>query len=340
MRKIVVFCLCTSLPLYGFSLSDLDSSLFYLQKAKLLKEARRVLEADKNFKKAIEFDTTLIEIRIEYGNFLMSERKYFKAFDEFKRVLYVNADHAVALQRMTEVTFMLRRWTDVIHYGNILAKNNKGERVNFMLGKAYYEEEDYGKSKKRLLQAIKEDPSSLESVTLLSKVYIELSDYKQAIELYNLALHKDANNFELIYQLGLLYYTINNEREAVKYFELAAEKGYKTDLDYKENLGLAYLGLDLQKGVDLLNKVLEKKPDNPEIMFQIAQAHFKSRNYQTAADTFYKVYMNDPTNTEALYMTGIAYNKKGDKNAGNLMCERAIKLDPKLAELKRLAHTF
>jgi Flp pilus assembly protein TadD len=209
-----------------------------------------------------------------------------------------------------------------------------------MLGKAYYEEEDYGESERYLALAVKDEPASLEVVKLLSEVYIELSDYKQAINLYNQATALDQNNAGLVYQLGLLHYTLNNEKEAVKYFELAAEKGYKTDLDFKENLGMAYLGFNVEKGIEVLNQVLEKKPGNPEILLQIAQAHFKSRNFQLAADTFYKVYQNDPTNSKALYMTGIAYNKKGDRNLGNSLCEKAIQLDPKLAELKRLSYSF
>lgn len=298
------------------------------------------MQADKNFKKAIEFDTTNIDARIEYANLLIDERKYVYAVDQFKKVLQNNARHTVALQKITEVSFLLRRWSDVVSYGKMLATSGKGGRMNFMLGKAYYEEEDYGESEKFLALAVKDEPASLEVVKLLSEVYIELSDYKQAINLYNQATALDQNNAGLVYQLGLLHYTLNNEKEAVKYFELAAEKGYKTDLDFKENLGMAYLGFNVEKGIEVLNQVLEKKPGNPEILLQIAQAHFKSRNFQLAADTFYKVYQNDPTNSKALYMTGIAYNKKGDRNLGNSLCEKAIQLDPKLAELKRLSYSF
>ncbi len=86
--------------------------------------------------------------------------------------------------------------------------------------------------------------------------------------------------------------------------------------------------------------VMEKKPNDSEIMLQIAQAHYKAKNYKTAADTYYKVYQTDPTNNRALYMTGIAYQKKGDKVLGNSLCDQAIKLDPKLAELKTLKYSF
>ena len=73
---------------------------------------------------------------------------------------------------------------------------------------------------------------------------------------------------------------------------------------------------------------------------QIAQANYKAHNFQTAAEDFYKIYMHDPTNSSALYMTGIAYQKKGDKTLGTSFCEKAIKMDPTLGELKNLKYAF
>jgi len=191
-----------------------------------------------------------------------------------------------------------------------------------------------------VIQAVVENPKKLEAVTLLGKVLIEMSNYKQAIAVYNKTLELDPNNNQLIYELGLLYYTMNDEKTAVKYFELAADKGYKTDLDYYENLGLAYLDNNLSKGVETLNKVLESKPNNTEILFQIAQAYYKVEKFQDAANTYYKVYENDPTNSRALYMTGVAFQKKGDKNKGIQMCEQAIQMDPNLAQLKSQKFSF
>lgn len=341
MKKALFFVLYAGFPLLAFcSLSNPDSAAFYLKIAIQQKGIKKVFEADKNFRKAIEFNPGDNNLRIEYANFLIEQRKYFVAFEQFSKILQADSHHQQALQKITTTSFLLNKWTDVISYGTKLLNDNPSEKVKYMLGKAYYEEEDYGLSQKYLKSALTDSASDLEAIILLGKVYIELSNYKEALNLYNAALNKDVNNNKLIYEVGLLYYTINQEREAVKYFELAAEKGYKIDLDYKENLGMAYLAFDLNKGVEILNMVLEKKPNDSEIMLQIAQAHYKAKNFQTAADTFYKVYQNDPTNNRALYMTGIAYQRKGDKALGASLCDKAIKLDPTLAELKTLRYSF
>ena len=318
----------------------MDSAAFYLTKAQQFSKISKFTDADKSFRKAIGFDNTNKILNIEYGNYLLAQRKYFLAIEQYGSVLEGDINNPVALQKLAEVSFLLRRWNDVVMYGKKLVQTEHKGTLKYMLGKSYYELENYGQSKVLLIDAVNENPAQVEAVTLLGKVLIELNDYKQAIAIYNKTLQLDPNNKQLIYELGLLYFTINNEPEAIRYFELAAEKGYKTDLGYFENLGLAYLGTNIEKGVEILNKVLENKPGNSDILFQVAQAYFKVEKFQQAADTYYKVYENDPSNGRALFMTGVAYQKKGDKNKGIAFCEQAIRMDPELAQMKTAKSIF
>ncbi len=121
---------------------------------------------------------------------------------------------------------------------------------------------------------------------------------------------------------------------------MQSPRATKPILDFYENLGLAYLDINLDKGVEILNKVLENKPGNADILFQIAQSYYKVDKYQEAAGTFYTIYQNDPSNVRALYMTGVAFQKKGDKNKGIELCEQAIRMDPNLAQLKSQKFAF
>lgn len=314
--------------------SNADSAAFYLNKAEQFAKTLKAIDADKSFQKAVQFNPNDVAIRISYGTFLMDQRKFFACIEQFGKVLEKDINHELALQKMTDVSFALRRWNDVIIYGNKLLEKGNGMNIKYMLGKAFFETENYGRAKKFLAESLADDPKQLAAVTLFGKVLIELNDYKQAIAIYNKTLLLDPNNKQLIYELGLLYYSMSNYREAARYFELAAEKGYKTDLGYFENLGLACLSFDVKKGVDILNKVLENKPGDADILFQIGQAYFKAEQFGDAAFTYQKVYENDPSNSRALFMTGVSFQKNGDRNKGVALCEKAIKLDPTLAQFK------
>jgi tetratricopeptide (TPR) repeat protein len=339
MMKIIITTFLVGASLTGSCFNN-DSVVYYVKKAVELNQARKVWEADKSFQKAVSFDPANVDTRLQYGNYLIEQRKFFPAVEQFAKALEVNINNPVALQKMTEVSFELRRWNDAVMYGKKLTQNGNSKDLKYMLGKSYYELENYGQAQSYLNQSLVENQRDLKTVTLLGKVLIELSNYKEAIAVYNKTLDLDPDNSALVYELGLLHYTMNDEKMAVKYFEQAADKGYKTDLDYYENLGLAYLGSNLDKGVETLNKVLESKPGSPEILFQIAQAYYKVEKFQDAANTYYKVYQNDPANSRALYMTGLAFQKKGDKSKGVELCEKAIQMDPNLAQLKSQKFAF
>lgn len=333
------FLLTAGFAVQGFS-NGADSANFYVKKAVEFSKTRKLLDADRSFQKAISFNPADNQTRIEYGTYLLEQRKYTFAIEQFAKVLESNINHAVALQKMTEVSFQLHRWNDVVMYGTKLMQNGGMKDIKYMVGKSHYELENYGQAQKLLGESLVENPKKIEAVTLLGKVLIEMSNYKQAIAVYNQALQIDPENNQLTYELGLLYYTMNDEKSAVKYFELAAAKGYKTDLDYYENLGLAYLDIDFAKGKAALDIVLEKKPGNSDILFQIAQSYYKAEKYQDAADSYYAVYKNDQNNSRALYMAGVSYQKKGDKNKGVAICEEAIRMDPNLAQLKSQKFMF
>lgn len=342
MTKILIAAFSALISLSSFAHNNIskDSASFYLKKALDLKTARKIWDADKSFQKAIQFDPTDENLRIEYGNYLADQRKFVPAIEQYGKVLEKNVNSKLALQKLADVSFLLRRWSDVIMYGNKLGTNSGVAKMNYMLGKSYYEIENYGQAQKFLTLEVDANPTSVDAVSLLGKVYIELSNYRHAIAIYNKALNLDPNNNQMIYELGLLYYTMNNEKEAVKYFELAVEKGYKKDLDVLENIGLAYLGFDLEKGVATLDKVLAMKPGNSDILFQVAQAYYKAEKFEKAALSYKSIYDADPANVRALYMSGLAYIKKGDKNKGANICDLAIRLDPSLAQLKTTKSIF
>ncbi|MBX2931387.1 MAG: tetratricopeptide repeat protein [Chitinophagaceae bacterium] len=332
---IIISCISITNATTSNSFNNSDSTKYYLTKAKESKEARRVWEAEKYFKKALEFDNENEEVRIEFASYYEDQRKYALATQQYRFIIQKNPTHRLALPKYISLSFLQRRWTEVIQHGELAIANKiPVENINFMLGKSYYEEEDYGKARKYLTTQFSLTPKHKETVIALGRVYIEMSMYNDAIDMYKIAIVANPDDFELMYEIGLLYSVQDNNREAVKYFELAAQKGIKQDIAFLQNLGMAYLAFDIKKGVEVLNKVLEKKPGDVEILTQIAQAYYKAEQYGIAHDMFFQIFENDTKNTRALYMAGVALIKKGDKKRGSQLCDRAIAMDPQLAKLR------
>ncbi len=335
MKKMYITLLAAGIGFSCFANDNADSSSFYLQRAKEQKEARKIWEAEKSFQKAVALNPENEQARLEFASYYCEQRKYSLASQQYNALLQKNPNHPIVLPKMVDINFLLRNWKEVINLGDRATKANiKIDKLNYMVGKSHYEEENYGLAKKHLLLQMAEDPSHKETITLLGKVYIELSNYTEAIAIYLKCLETSPNNADLMYELALLYSAQKRDRDAAKYFEMAAANGIKQDIAFLENMALSYLEFDLAKGVEVMNKVLEKKPNDPEILTQIAQAYYRKENYAVAFDYFYKVYLNDNRNAKALYMSGVSMIRKGDKTKGAYICDQAIAIDPSLAQLK------
>lgn len=99
-------------------------------------------------------------------------------------------------------------------------KNNKNSKIMFMLGKIYYECEDFEKSQKIF--------SDLEKTTPTGEVYNYLGQFKLSENRYNLAIdyfskaqESDELNAEYAYNLGSAYFLNGWFDETLKYFNKA-----------------------------------------------------------------------------------------------------------------------
>jgi tetratricopeptide (TPR) repeat protein len=207
--------------------------------------------------------------------------------------------------------------------------------TSLQLARKQYQEENYAEVIKLLDKAAVEEPTNAQVPYLMGRAYVDMSNYKKAVTFLEKAIAMDSTKGNWMYECALVYQSVPDYKKSLKLMLLAGDKGYKKTNDYLENLGNTYIKLgDNAKGAEVLSEVLKKKPDDPELIFQIAQANYKAGKYQEAIDMWDRAFTIDSTNAEALYMIGLAYQKKGDKDKGQQICDRAILMDPSL-KLKR-----
>ena len=70
------------------------------------------------------------------------------------------------------------------------------------------------------------------------------------------------------------------------------------------------------------------------MLYNIADAYYQTGKYQEAIDYWDKILQADKQNASALYMIGLSYQKKGEKEKGEQLCEKAMQMDPSLKKLK------
>lgn len=313
-----------------------DSATFYLQKGLQEKQTGRRMEALKNFEKAFQYDQNNKAIVGELAASYLDLRKYSQAKDTYLKLEALGDQSPHTYKQIMDLSYNLKQNEDVIAYANKLKKADPTEKVNFYVGKIHYQDENYGEAIKYLEAAGKEDKSNAEAPYLIARSYADMQNYKQAIPYFLKAIELDTSKNSWIYELALIYYAIHDDKNALKYMLLAGEKGFKRSNEYLENLGIAYLNLgQLDQGVGIMNEILKKRPSDMNILNLVAEAYYYKGKYQDAIDYWDKILTYDKENASALYMIGMSYQKKGEKEKGQFLCDKAIEMDPTLSALKQ-----
>jgi tetratricopeptide (TPR) repeat protein len=327
---------CIFVAGYSTAISQTDSGLVYFHKGIEEKNARRFREAEKHFIKSTQFNNSDPRTLIELASVLNSQNRYAEARERLLLADKLKPNDTAVVAQLATLSFNLRKWDDAIRYAN-LSKQLKGTApVSYIIGRSYYEQENYGEAIKHLNEAAKEQPDRADVPYIVARAYLDMSNYKESAKQFEKAIALDSSKANWIYECGLVYYAIPDYPKSLKFIELAGAKGYARSNDYLQNLGSAYLNTNQhEKGIEVLKQVLEKKPSDQELLYQVAQAYYKAKKYQEAIDHWDRVLGIDKTNARVLYMIGLSYQKKGEKQKGMQLCDKAIEMDPSLNSLRQ-----
>lgn len=317
----------------------IDSADFFLQKGLAEKQNGRRLESLKQFEKAVRYDSSSKSIITELASAYHDLRKYNNALLMYKKLVSMGEESPVLYKQIVQLCFQMKQHEEVVMYAKKLKQLDPNEKVSFYIGKANYETENYGEAIKNLNEAAKEDPANAEVPYMIARSYADMMNYKLAVPFFKKAIELDPQKNYWIYELGLICYAMHDDKNALKYILEAADKGLKKDNDYLENLAIAYLNVgQLDSGVAMLNEILKKRPSDLNILNMVAEAFYYKAKYDEAMDYWDRVLEYDKENATALYMIGMCYQKKGGRentDKGIALCDKAIELDPSLANLKQ-----
>lgn len=310
-----------------------DSSFYYFQQGVQEKTAKRYLVATNHFERAIQLNPVYSPAYIENGYVNMEMRRIDVAKENFIKAYELDNENSSAIRELMELYFNYKQYKKAIDFANRCRSCENAERI---IALSYYKMEDYAKAEKILLSIIEKDPANAEMTYTAARNYLEMELEAKAIPYYEKAVQLDDTKSSWFFELGLLYYNNTNFKKAVEYFNKAAEKGFNQSNDFIENLGFAYLYTgEFEKGEKLLLDISARKPGDKDLLRDIAQAYYDSKLYDKSLEFCQKLLEMDMKDGKALYQAGLCFQKKGQKQRGQQMCDRAIELDPSLGKLRQ-----
>ncbi|MEO8820428.1 MAG: tetratricopeptide repeat protein [Ginsengibacter sp.] len=332
MKNFIIFIAACLTHQFSFS-QNTDSATFYYNKGIKENAARLYAIAAKDFAKAIDFNPNFTEAYIGSGEANLSMRVITKAQESFNKAYELDPKNMSVISQLTTLSFNNHQFQKAIDFAQKCSSCDNASRI---LGMSYYNMEDYGKAEKYLKDALAKNDKDAEAAYTLGRVYLELENEKNAISQYQKAVELDPTRNQWLYELGLIYYNQNDFKNSLKYFDLAGNQGYYKSNDYYENYGFAQLySGDTDNGIKTLNIVMERKPNNKELLNNMAHAMYDTKNYKEALDYFTKILNLDPKDATTLYMAGMTFQKLGQKEKGQKICDHAIEMDPSLSKYRQ-----
>ena len=330
--KFLVFTL-PAIFVASFSFcQNTDSAQFYFNKGTEANAAKLYAVASNNFDKAIHFNSNFTQAYIESGKVNLSMRVMGKAFESFSKAYDLDPKNNEVINELAVLSFNNHQYQKAIEFAQKCTSCNNSSRI---LGMSYYQLEDFGKAEKYLKVALLQKEQDADAAYTLGRIYLELDNFQNAIVYFQKAVELQKSN-QWMYELGLIYYNQNDYKNALKYFESAANNGYNKSNDFYENYGFAqlYTG-DTENGMKTLNIVLEHKPNNRELLTNIAYAMYDTKKYNEALQYFSKELEINPKDAVVLYMSGMTFQKLGEKEKGQKLCDSAISMDPSLKRYRQ-----
>ncbi|HRN78982.1 MAG TPA: tetratricopeptide repeat protein [Ferruginibacter sp.] len=321
-----------AIPLKGLS-NNSDSASFYFQKGIAEKEAKRFLPASSAFDKAVTFDPNMVSAYLENAQVSMEMRRIHQAMELFKKVHQLDPQNTMAISALMELNYNYRNYREAIRFAELCKGCEKSDKI---IGMSLYQLEEYPAAEKKLQEASRKYEQDAEIFYTLGKNYLDMEEYAKAIPYYEKAVIIDPTKGRWMYELGLICYNQSKYQEAVAAFDKAAVAGYTQSNDFKENLGFAaiYAGYD-ERGEALLLELQSKKPGNTEITRSLAEIYYQQRKYDKSLKMCQLLMEKNPDDSKALYQAGLNFIKKGEKDRGQQMCDKAIEEDPSLASLRK-----
>jgi tetratricopeptide (TPR) repeat protein len=332
MKDLISAAALCFISIVSFSQSQ-DSAKFYFQKGREETNGKLFAMAAKDFDKAILFNPNYTEAYIANGKVNLEMSRVGPAEVNYTKAYQLDPQNKEVINELSSLYFNNRQFQKAIEMAQ---KCDQCKNTNRILGMSNYYAEDYAKAEKYLTLTLAKNDNDAEAHYTLGLTYLELENGKMAIGEYQKAIALEPNKNLWLYELGLIWYNQNDFKSALKYFDMAANKGYNKTNDYYENYGFAqiYSG-DSENGIKTLRIVMQRKPNNTELLNNIAHAMYDTKRYNEALDYFKKLLDLNSKDAPSLYMAGLTLQKLGQKEKGQKICDNAIAMDPSLTRYRQ-----
>ncbi len=204
----------------------------------------------------------------------------------------------------------------------------KNHVINLILGLSLAQNSDHQGALPYLKIAVDLSPNDLNSTLAYSFSLNQSKKEDEALIYLERALRIDPKNTQALGMMGLIYdgKELYNKSDSIYAIAVAVDS---TDILILNNFAysLAERGIDLDKALRMVQKAIDKDPDNSSYLDTIGWVYFKLGDYNNAIEYIDKAIEQDESNATLLDHLGDVYYKKNDKPKAIELWETSLQLD-------------
>ncbi|MCG6939545.1 MAG: PEP-CTERM system TPR-repeat protein PrsT [Gammaproteobacteria bacterium] len=254
------------------------------------------------------------------GLLALNQHNYDIAEEHIRKLLAISPDHIQSQQAMGKIKYALKNYDQAVHYlATYLNSNPDDVAVRKLLANTYIILNQPELAKSTLQGTTAVDPEDPEILTLLSQIEFNKGDLNTGIQFLSKAVKSSPDNIALHKQLAKAYISTGNMSQALA--EIKTYHRLSNNTEETQKLGIsAYLKSgQIDKAIIIVNQMLDKKPDDPELLSLNGGLYAAINNNQQA-----RLYFNKALQLQDMLPTAIVGLARLEKKEGSY--DKAIAL--------------
>lgn len=338
-----------NLSLIFEELDEVDSSLYYLEKAISLDSTRieayyfagNIYYNQQNYEKSTSYYQALLNINPKYrsaykqlANSLFFEGKYEEAIDKYRKSTYFE-EKGVETINLMGVSYMRKGEYEIAqqYFEEAILLNPEYGLAFYNMAWIAFHEEKYEDAISYLSYANKTLKNDADVHFLFAKVYLQLQMLEEAEFYLGESIRFEPLRENHYLYMGHLCLLKNEKKRAEFYYNIlltldptnAEAHYYNATIQYnKQNYSAALSHLD--KAEAHSEEVAEK------LLMNKSMSYIKIKDYNNALSYLQKLSKQTPEDPKVYYMLSLAYKGLHDKLLGDYYENMAMRMDPKMAD--------
>ncbi|HEY4540835.1 MAG TPA: type IV pilus biogenesis/stability protein PilW [Noviherbaspirillum sp.] len=203
-------------------------------------------------------------------------------------------------------------------------------RIRLQLAVGYYQQRQFPVALEELRVALQADPRLADAYSMRGLIQMEMGEDRLAEESFKQALKLVPGDPDYNNNYGWFLCQGGRARESIPYFQAALKnRSYQSPAKAYRNAGVCSLKLnDVKAAEDYFTQAFQLEPADTQTNFNLADLHYKQRDYQRAHFYIGRVLKAEVMTAEALWLGLRIERKLGDRGAESSLATQLRRRHP------------